>query len=151
MSIIDKNDISMGNGYYDENNIWQRIKYCFMYCGKDRCDCGPPNGEWRKESVQIDKLSRYTFGNSKAADILTEKLLRYNNQRYVQTVQSIISNYGELINHIDDIKDSRTKEIVAFMLIDRVNNNPTTLPNDIKSYMKNVIISRIKQRLIRDE
>jgi len=32
------------NGHYDDDGIWQRTKFCFVYCG-ERCDCGPPNGQ----------------------------------------------------------------------------------------------------------
>ncbi len=31
-------------GQYDKNGRWQRTKLCLVYCGKDRCNCGPPNG-----------------------------------------------------------------------------------------------------------
>jgi hypothetical protein len=29
-------------GYYDKAGIWQRTKFCLVYCGPDRCDCCPP-------------------------------------------------------------------------------------------------------------
>jgi len=40
------------NGYYDENGTWQRVKYCFVYCGPDWCDCGPPNGIYQIEKEE---------------------------------------------------------------------------------------------------
>lgn len=40
------------NGYYDKNGTWQKMKYCFVYCG-DRCDCGPPNGIYQLEKEEV--------------------------------------------------------------------------------------------------
>lgn len=31
------------DGYYDESGYWKRTKFCFKYCGADRCTCQPPN------------------------------------------------------------------------------------------------------------
>jgi hypothetical protein len=30
------------DGYYDEKGQWQRTKFCLVYCGPERCTCGPP-------------------------------------------------------------------------------------------------------------
>lgn len=46
------------NGYYDDTGHWQRTKFCFMYCGDGRCDCGPPNGEWYSPA-QDKRKSRF--------------------------------------------------------------------------------------------
>ena len=32
------------NGYYDDNGIWQRTKFCFVQC--HNCTCGPPTGHY---------------------------------------------------------------------------------------------------------
>lgn len=32
------------NGQYDEAGVWHSNKKCFVYCGPERCDCGPPLG-----------------------------------------------------------------------------------------------------------
>lgn len=32
-------------GHYDTNGHWRKDKNCFVYCGADRCDCGPPGGQ----------------------------------------------------------------------------------------------------------
>jgi hypothetical protein len=32
------------NGSYDKHGCWHRNKFCFVYCGPERCDCGPPMG-----------------------------------------------------------------------------------------------------------
>jgi len=31
-----------GGGYRDSDGNWIRTKFCFMYCGPDRCDCCDP-------------------------------------------------------------------------------------------------------------
>ena len=32
------------NGYYDDNGIWKRTKFCFAPCHD--CTCAPPNGQY---------------------------------------------------------------------------------------------------------
>lgn len=32
------------SGYYDDAGMWQRTKFCFVYCGA-ACTCGPPLGQ----------------------------------------------------------------------------------------------------------
>lgn len=44
--------VSSVNGYYDEKGTWRRNKYCFVYCGPDRCNCGPPNGIYQLEQKE---------------------------------------------------------------------------------------------------
>lgn len=31
-------------GHYDNNGQWVRTKFCFVYCGPERCNCMPPGG-----------------------------------------------------------------------------------------------------------
>ena len=39
MSIIG----TLSDGYYDDEGMWQRTKFCFVYC-RERCTCQPPMG-----------------------------------------------------------------------------------------------------------
>ena len=48
---------SYSGGYYDDEGNWKRMKFCFMYCGKDRCDCGPPGGRYH-DSGQIKSKNK---------------------------------------------------------------------------------------------
>lgn len=42
----------LGDGYYDDEGNWQRMKFCFVSCGH-RCTCGPPGNLYY--SVAHDK------------------------------------------------------------------------------------------------
>ena len=150
MAIIDKNDISMGYGYYDENNVWLRKKFCLISCG-DKCNCQPIDKSLYLEMPLIKYIDPYTFGNSQAAVTLAEILNEELNEKYREKVSCFISNHNLLIRHIEDIKDLRTRAIVGQMLIEKVNSSNMILPDKIKSFMKNVVIGNIKQKLIRDE
>lgn len=45
------------DGYYDKDGLWHRTKFCFVYCGKEKCTCQPPNGIYKinkKETLEND-------------------------------------------------------------------------------------------------
>lgn len=156
MSIISKNDLIMRDGYYNENNVWVRTKYCFVDCG-DRCTCKPPN-----EIYVIDYsfyeamptktyLDPFTFGNSKAATTLVEILNEIDSEKVTQKVSGFIVRYHSLIKHVADIKDPTTRSIVGYMFIEKINKSTLEVPDRVKSFMKNVVIGKIKAELIRGE
>lgn len=54
MSIFPKRQ----DGFYDENGVWQRTKFCFVQCPADKCTCHPPfepNPKWHHGAEQLDK------------------------------------------------------------------------------------------------
>lgn len=65
-------------GHYDERGIWQREKFCFVYCG-DRCDCGPPFGTFYSEAHDLrTKEAKMNEDEAKTAVMLIQKLLDEN-------------------------------------------------------------------------
>lgn len=142
MTIHDRNDIELGRGYYDDNNIWK--KYCFVYCGEDRCDCVLSKILVKNET----KLDAFTFGNSKAAITLVDILNETDNEKITQKVSGFIVRYHQLIKHAQDIKDPTTRSIVGYMFIEKINNSTLEVPDKVKSFMKNVVIGKIKDKLI---
>lgn len=153
MSIIDMNDIKMGDGYYDENNVWQRTKYCIVDCG-DKCTCKPPNGiyvidySFYEAMPAKTYLDPFTFGNSKAATTLVDILNEIDSEKVTQKVSGFIVRYHSLIKHVEDIKDPTTRSIVGYMFIEKINNSTLEVPDKVKSFMKNVVIGKIKDKLI---
>ena len=99
----------------------------------------------------IMQLHPHTFGNSRTAEILVEILNEYGSEKYTEKVSHFVSRNYILINNINDIKDEKTKSIVGQLLIDNVNNSNMILTDKIKSFMKNLIIGKIKAKLIRQE
>lgn len=153
MSIIDMNDIKMGDGYYDENNVWQRTKYCIVDCG-DKCTCKPPNGiyvidySFYEAMPAKTYLDPFTFGNSKAATTLVDILNEIDSEKVTQKVSGFIVRYHSLIKHVEDIKDPTTRSIVGYMFIEKINKSTLEVPDKVKSFMKNVVIGKIKDKLI---
>lgn len=49
----DKKGSGFPNGQYDKHGRWQKYKHCFVYCGPDRCDCGPPNGIYQIDPPEV--------------------------------------------------------------------------------------------------
>jgi hypothetical protein len=149
MAIIDKNDVEMGWGYYDEYGRWRKTKHCFVYCGADRCNCGPPNGEWKRELTNKNVLDPFTFGDSPAAVTLAAILNEINEEKVTQKVSGFVVRYHQLIKHAQDIKDPTTRAIVGHMFIEKINQSTLQIPDKAKSFMKNAVIGRIKDKLIR--
>lgn len=96
-------------------------------------------------------LDKHTFGKNKTAIILAEILNEYNSEKYNEKVSRFVARNYILINNIQDIKDLKTRSIVANLLIREVNNTNMIVPDKIKSFMKNLIIGNIKSKLIRNE
>lgn len=151
MSIIDMNDIQMGWGHYDENNRWRKTKHCLVYCGEDRCNCGPPNGIWQTDLTNKNILDPFTFGDSPACVTLAELLNEINEEKTTRKVSRFVVRYHTLIKHVLDIKDPMTKSIIGYMFIDKINKSTVQVPEKVKSFMKNTVIGKIKKELIRDE
>lgn len=155
MAIIDKNDVNMGDGYYDENNIWRWDKRCFVH-RSNKCECNPQNAIYAidysmyREPLPDGHLDPFTFGNSKAAVIIVEILNEINNEKITHKVSSFLTRYNTLIRHTQDIKDETSRRIIGYMLIEKINKSILEVPDRVMSYMKNVAISRVKDKLIRN-
>ena len=51
------------DGYYDEEGRWQRTKHCFIYCGPEKCTCGPPMGLYKIEPKdKSSSMEEGTYG-----------------------------------------------------------------------------------------
>ena len=55
-------------GYYDENGIWQRQKFCTVSCGA-LCDCMPPNGQFVLTGADLEE-HQVNFNNVEDAVII---------------------------------------------------------------------------------
>ena len=40
-------------GYYNDEGHWIRLKYCFIYCGPTKCNCGPPDGKYYNPNYDL--------------------------------------------------------------------------------------------------
>jgi hypothetical protein len=96
-------------------------------------------------------LDQYTFGNSKAAIILVEKINKYEEktgERVSGKISKIIVSYCTHLKNINDIKNANTRQHLRELLFkDFIQLNKMSKCNIINSdkelitYTKNVIAS----------
>jgi hypothetical protein len=92
-------------------------------------------------------LNEFTFGNTKAAVVLAERLSTLNNRYVTAYITMMLSQSNETVKEIDKIHNSRTRAYLASLhakdVAFRINNN-VRLPERIATYANNVAQSKIK-------
>lgn len=99
-------------GHYDEQGKWIQTKFCFVYCGPDRCNCQRPDliketsMEFQKSLYQLRKISDdrwlalsereplFCFERStmeEAAAIAEETLKNYEELKASETIKEFLT------------------------------------------------------------
>jgi len=98
-------------------------------------------------------LDNNTFGNSRGAKVLTDKL-KSHLPKMTKHIGDTLSNYGRELNQLKKLDSRIAIKLSRFLfhqLIDNINNNqnPNKYPEDIKTYLCNVIHTINKEFLVK--
>lgn len=93
-------------------------------------------------TIQLDKN---TFGSSKAAIVLVDRLVESNNPKLVQKVSAYLTGHNTLVRDIMSIKDVRSRNSILALVGERVKQYNPPWPTLIVTYTKNVAMSKIKK------
>ena len=95
-----------------------------------------------KEKFTLDP---FTFGDSTAAVVLTERLVELQNRSLVKRVSSYLEQHNALINEVMTMQSSNARLSVLHLIADRVKSYNPPWPDNITTYVKNVATSKIKK------
>ena len=93
-------------------------------------------------------FTKDTFGNSKACEVLAERLNKLNNRHYSGYISAALSKSNKIVNEILKIEDEQT---VSYLLelhsksIEEIFYTKSSLPESLISYANNVAQSKIKR------
>lgn len=95
-------------------------------------------------------MDSFTFGGTKAAQCLVEEIDKINDKgKTRQLVSNILDKYFKGLKDIQDIKNRKTYESIQFLWRDAALtkvDERAGLPDTIKSFVKNVIKSKIQRQ-----
>ena len=95
-------------------------------------------------------MDGFTFGGTKAAQILAEEIDKIDDKgKTRQLVSNILDKYFKGLKDIQDIKNRKTYESIQFLWRDAALmkvDQRADLPDTIKSFIKNVIKSKIQRQ-----
>jgi hypothetical protein len=95
-------------------------------------------------------MDGFTFGGTKAAQILAEEIDKIDDKgKTRQLVSNILDKYFKGLKDIQDIKNRKTYESIQFLWRDATLtkvDERADLSNTIKSFIKNVIKSKIQRQ-----
>lgn len=91
-------------------------------------------------------LDQFTFGNSKAAIVLAERLSRLGNDNVIGYVTTVLGQSNSTVKEIQKIHDNRIRayllELHSKHVANRILTNPN-IPESIKTFANNVAQSKI--------
>ena len=93
------------------------------------------------------KLDPYTFGNTLPATILVERLEALNSSNAVRGVSQFLQRGNLTIKHLHTIQEPRTKTYLSILLredIQRKLEKSVTIPESLRSFVANVLITKLK-------
>lgn len=109
------------DGYYDENGVWQRTKFCFVDCG-ERCTCKPPREELNTKDFSdlVEQISKLTQ-KIETAKGKPSWLVAFNERVQMDLTDIDLKNYEFVGGHPNGYNVYVLKEC-----LEELNNNDKT-------------------------
>ena len=100
--------------------------------------------------MKTPPLDQFTFGKTKAAIALAERLSILENDNIIGYASTLLCQSNSTVKEIDKIENSRVKayllELHAKNVANKISNN-YNIPEYIKTYLNNVAQSKIKSTI----
>lgn len=97
--------------------------------------------------MKTPALDQFTFGKTKAAIVLAERLSIWNDDNTIGYVTTLLCQSNSTVKEIDKIENTKVRayllELHAKNVAQRIKNNHN-IPDYIKTYLNNVAQSKIK-------
>lgn len=96
-------------------------------------------------------LDKNTFGNSQCAENLVKILNEENNPNHAKKVSAFLGHNNIIIKELSNIPNEQVKKELARLYRESLFKNTNTLPEKIKTHAINLLITKMRKTIYKEE